>query len=64
MLKPMDIHNKEFKKSVRGYDAEEVDQFLDEIIIVVKQRENVWGVMWDFLGTSLIKLKEAMLLIQ
>ena len=33
MLKPMDIHNKEFKKSVRGYDAEEVDQFLDEIII-------------------------------
>lgn len=29
----MDIHNKEFKKSVRGYDAEEVDQFLDEIII-------------------------------
>lgn len=33
MLKPMDIHNKEFKKSVRGYDAEEVDEFLDEIII-------------------------------
>lgn len=33
MLKPMDIHNKEFKKSVRGYDAEEVDEFLDEIIV-------------------------------
>ena len=33
MLKPMDIHNKEFKKSMRGYDAEEVDEFLDEIIV-------------------------------
>lgn len=33
MLKPMDIHNKEFKKSMRGYDAEEVDSFLDEIIV-------------------------------
>ncbi len=33
MLKPMDIHNKEFKKVMRGYDIEEVDQFLDEIIV-------------------------------
>lgn len=33
MLKPMDIHNKEFKKTMRGYDAEEVDEFLDEIIV-------------------------------
>ena len=33
MLKPMDIHNKEFKKAMRGYDIEEVDQFLDEIIV-------------------------------
>ncbi|HZJ56891.1 MAG TPA: DivIVA domain-containing protein [Clostridia bacterium] len=31
-LTPMDIHNKEFSKSFRGYDDEEVDQFLDEII--------------------------------
>ena len=29
----MDIHNKEFRKAVRGYDAEEVDEFLDEIIV-------------------------------
>lgn len=27
----MDITNKEFKKSIRGYSAEEVDEFLDEI---------------------------------
>ena len=33
MLKPMDIHNKEFKKVMRGYDVEEVDEFLDEIIV-------------------------------
>ena len=24
MLKPMDIHNKEFKKAVRGYDMTEL----------------------------------------
>ena len=33
MLKPMDIHNKEFKKAVRGYDMTEVDEFLYEIIV-------------------------------
>ena len=32
MLTPLDIHNKEFSKSVRGYKPEEVDAFLDEII--------------------------------
>lgn len=31
-LTPLDIHNKEFKKSFRGYDEEEVDEFLDQII--------------------------------
>ena len=33
MLKPMDIHNKELKRVMRGYDVEEVDEFLDEIIV-------------------------------
>lgn len=32
MLTPLDIHNKEFKKSLRGYDETEVDAFLDEVI--------------------------------
>ncbi|MDN5322294.1 MAG: cell division initiation protein [Clostridia bacterium] len=32
MLTPLDIHNKEFKRALRGYDADEVDEFLDEII--------------------------------
>lgn len=31
-LTPMDISNKEFKKGFRGYDVEEVDEFINEII--------------------------------
>ncbi|NFR80038.1 DivIVA domain-containing protein [Clostridium botulinum] len=31
-LTPMDITNKEFKKGLRGYNVEEVDEFLDEIV--------------------------------
>jgi len=29
MLTPMDIENKEFKKGLRGYREEDVDEFLD-----------------------------------
>ncbi len=32
MLTPLDIHNKEFKKSFRGYDEKEVDEFLDQVV--------------------------------
>lgn len=32
MLTPLDIHNREFKKALRGYDEAEVDQFLDEVV--------------------------------
>ena len=32
MLKPMDIHNMEFKRSIRGYNEEEVDDFLAKIV--------------------------------
>lgn len=31
-LTPMDINNKEFKKVLRGYSSEEVDEFLDEVV--------------------------------
>ena len=31
-LTPMDIHNKEFARKFRGYDEDEVDQFLDSIV--------------------------------
>lgn len=33
MLKPMDIHNMEFKRSFKGYDPAEVDDFLAKIVI-------------------------------
>jgi len=32
MLSPLDIHNREFKKSLRGYDEADVDAFLDQVI--------------------------------
>jgi len=31
-LTPLDIHNKEFSKRLRGYDEDEVNEFLDQII--------------------------------
>ncbi len=31
-LTPLDIHNKEFSKRLRGYDEDEVNEFLDHII--------------------------------
>ncbi|AOY77385.1 DivIVA domain-containing protein [Clostridium formicaceticum] len=33
MLTPLDIQNKEFKKGLRGYKENEVDEFLDEIMV-------------------------------
>ena len=32
MLTPLDIHNKEFKRSFRGYDEDEIDDFLDQVV--------------------------------
>ncbi|RDW18482.1 septum formation initiator [Oceanobacillus arenosus] len=31
-LTPLDIHNKAFAKSLRGYDQDEVNEFLDQVI--------------------------------
>lgn len=31
-LTPLDIHNKEFNRSFRGYDEDEVNEFLDQVI--------------------------------
>ena len=28
----MDIHNKEFKRSFRGYNEDEIDDFLDQVV--------------------------------
>ncbi len=32
MLTPIDIHNKEFKRSFRGYNEDEIDEFLDQVV--------------------------------
>ncbi|MGM9539361.1 DivIVA domain-containing protein [Anaerovibrio sp.] len=32
MLTPVDIHNKEFSRSFRGFNQEEVDDFLDQVV--------------------------------
>ena len=43
MLTQLDIHNKEFKRGFRGYNEEEVDEFLDRVIKDYEQlyRENI-----------------------
>lgn len=56
MLKPMDIHNKEFKKAMRGYDAEEVDEFLDEITVDFEKMQREL----DVLKTQLSNYSENM----
>ncbi len=42
MLSPLDIHNKEFKRGLRGYAEAEVDEFLDQVVRDLEQllREN------------------------
>ncbi len=41
-LTPLDIHNKEFTKSFRGYDEDEVNKFLDQVVkdyeIVIREK--------------------------
>ena len=32
MLTPIEIHNKEFSTKFKGYDPEEVNDYLDEVI--------------------------------
>jgi len=43
VITPLDIHNKEFKRGFRGYNEEEVDEFLDRVIKDYEQlyRENI-----------------------
>ncbi len=43
MITPLEIQNKEFKRSIRGYKEDEVDEFLDKIIIDYEKlyKENI-----------------------
>ncbi|AGX03779.1 MULTISPECIES: DivIVA domain-containing protein [Bacillaceae] len=44
-LTPLDIHNKEFSKGFRGYDEDEVNEFLDQIIkdyeILIREKKEL-----------------------
>ena len=39
MIKAENIANKEFKKALFGYDREDVDRYLDELIVQLRQME-------------------------
>ncbi len=43
MITPVDIEKKEFTKGVRGYNIDEVDEFLDQIIVDLEKliKENL-----------------------
>ncbi|KIO59080.1 hypothetical protein B4065_0901 [Caldibacillus thermoamylovorans] len=44
-LTPLDIHNKEFAKTFRGYDEDEVNEFLDQVIkdyeIIIREKREL-----------------------
>ncbi|KGX88522.1 DivIVA domain-containing protein [Pontibacillus litoralis] len=44
-LTPLDIHNKEFTRGFRGYDEDEVNEFLDQIIkdyeMVIREKKGL-----------------------
>lgn len=43
MITPLEIQNKEFKRAIRGYKEDEVDEFLDQIIVDYEKlyKENI-----------------------
>lgn len=53
-LSPLDIHNKEFARRLRGYDEDQVNEFLDQIIkdyeAVIRENKE--------LGNEIITLQE------
>ncbi|MBM6618529.1 DivIVA domain-containing protein [Bacillus suaedaesalsae] len=44
-LTPLDIHNKEFSRGFRGYDEDEVNEFLDQVIkdyeMVIREKKEL-----------------------
>ncbi|MDG5788269.1 DivIVA domain-containing protein [Evansella sp. AB-P1] len=45
-LTPLDIHNKEFSRGFRGYDEDEVNEFLDQVIkdyeMVIREKKDLF----------------------
>lgn len=44
-LTPLDIHNKEFRRGLRGYDEDQVNEFLDQVIkdyeLVIREKKDL-----------------------
>ena len=44
-LTPVDIHNKEFSRGFRGYDEDEVNEFLDQVIkdleLIIREKKEL-----------------------
>ena len=44
-LSPLDIHNKEFTRGFRGYNEDEVNEFLEQIIkdyeLILKEKKEL-----------------------
>ncbi len=51
-LTPLDIHNKEFSRRLRGYDVDEVNEFLDQVIkdyeMLLKENKELGGQLAGF----------------
>ncbi|MCU9612181.1 DivIVA domain-containing protein [Caldibacillus lycopersici] len=51
-LTPLDIHNKEFARGFRGYDEDEVNEFLDQVIkdyeMIIREKRELEERVKDF----------------
>lgn len=57
-LTPMDINNKEFKRGLRGYSPEEVDEFLDDIVENYEELYKENSRLKDKLATATDKIEQ------
>ncbi|MBQ6298421.1 MAG: DivIVA domain-containing protein [Selenomonadaceae bacterium] len=58
MLTPMDIHDHQFKKSFRGYSENEVDDFLDKVVVDFEKLLNETERLKNELYTSKKELEQ------
>lgn len=74
MLTPLDIENKEFKKGFRGYNIDQVEEFLDQIIedyekvyrenVELKDKVNLYSAQISYYNTMEETLKETLITAQ
>lgn len=48
-ISPIDIHNKEFNRAFRGYNEDEVNEFLEQVMedlkVILDEKRN-WKTVW------------------